>query len=292
MTFSASSLVPPSATGATQQNFSTQTSQGPFYADVQILVDEAGLVSVRGDTNNPLLESIHSSPLYTSKEGAHWLLNISTNQVFENAIFEVHLPKGSSITYMKIPSFSRFEDTNDGLVLIGTAENQKLNLLVQYSLKSSSNNLPPWWFYALVAFVLSSAVMFLKKRFSPSYEVKEGLSFPHPRSRKGKKVFSNRTHLSHASHSANGSSFSSSPQSSSSLRLDAVFDQLPERQKMIITLIRESPSGFVTQAKLEKETGFPKSSLSRNVDSLVRKGFIQKEQTGMTNTLSLKLNED
>ncbi|MBU2442886.1 MAG: winged helix-turn-helix transcriptional regulator, partial [Nanoarchaeota archaeon] len=44
----------------------------------------------------------------------------------------------------------------------------------------------------------------------------------------------------------------------------------------------------ITQAALEKILKIPKSSLSRNIDSLVRKDIITKEGKGMSNVLFLK----
>lgn len=63
-------------------------------------------------------------------------------------------------------------------------------------------------------------------------------------------------------------------------------DVLTDRQKIIFELIKKNKK--ITQAELEKKVNMPKSSLSRNVESLERKGFITKEKKGMTNILFLK----
>lgn len=68
-------------------------------------------------------------------------------------------------------------------------------------------------------------------------------------------------------------------------------DALTDRQKQIVRILEKS-SGTVTQAQIEKETGLPKSSLSRNIDSLVRKGIVEKESKGMSNIVFLKENEE
>ena len=62
---------------------------------------------------------------------------------------------------------------------------------------------------------------------------------------------------------------------------------LTERQKQIIGIIRKNPEG-ITQAEIENLTKLPKSSLSRNIDTLVRKELVHKEQSGMSNKLFLK----
>jgi len=57
-----------------------------------------------------------------------------------------------------------------------------------------------------------------------------------------------------------------------------------DRQKQIIDIIKRE-GGHSTQSKIQKETGIPKASLSRNIDSLVKKNIIKKERKGMTMVL-------
>ena len=59
---------------------------------------------------------------------------------------------------------------------------------------------------------------------------------------------------------------------------------LTERQKVIVDFVMKN-NNSVTQAIIEKELKIPKSSLSRNIDFLVRKGVLKKESTGMTNII-------
>jgi uncharacterized membrane protein len=60
---------------------------------------------------------------------------------------------------------------------------------------------------------------------------------------------------------------------------------LTDRQKQIIDLVKKGP---LSQAQIERNTGMPKSSLSRNIDVLVRKGILEKHDKGMVNIISLK----
>ena len=60
---------------------------------------------------------------------------------------------------------------------------------------------------------------------------------------------------------------------------------LTERQKNIL-LFLEKKDG-VSQSFLEKKFGWPKSSLSRNIDSLVRKGLVVKLNKGNSNVIVL-----
>ncbi len=62
-------------------------------------------------------------------------------------------------------------------------------------------------------------------------------------------------------------------------------DIFTERQWRIIEYLQKH--GNVTQAELEKELRLPKSSLSRNVETLAKKGVIFKETTGMSNVVGL-----
>ncbi len=59
-----------------------------------------------------------------------------------------------------------------------------------------------------------------------------------------------------------------------------------DRQLMILDYLKKH--GSVTQAELEKALKLPKSSLSRNVDTLVQKGIIFKETKGMSNIVGFK----
>jgi len=65
---------------------------------------------------------------------------------------------------------------------------------------------------------------------------------------------------------------------------------LTERQLAIIEFVQEN-KGAVSQKRAEEELGIPKASLSRNVESLVKKGYLKKEQKGMTNMLFFKNSE-
>lgn len=59
-----------------------------------------------------------------------------------------------------------------------------------------------------------------------------------------------------------------------------------ERQLMILDYLQKH--GTVTQAQLEKDLKLPKSSLSRNIDTLVQKEVIFKETKGMSNVIGFR----
>lgn len=56
---------------------------------------------------------------------------------------------------------------------------------------------------------------------------------------------------------------------------------LTDRQRMIVEALKKNKAPM-TQAKLQAETKIPKASLSRNLDSLIKKGIVKKERRGMT----------
>lgn len=68
-------------------------------------------------------------------------------------------------------------------------------------------------------------------------------------------------------------------------------DSLTDRQKMIVETIQKN-KGSITQAELEKSLEIPKASLSRNIESLVRKNILVKESKGMTNQIMIKPEKD
>ncbi|MDD3178161.1 MAG: winged helix-turn-helix transcriptional regulator [Candidatus ainarchaeum sp.] len=63
-------------------------------------------------------------------------------------------------------------------------------------------------------------------------------------------------------------------------------DELNFRQKKIIEIIKKEK--FVTQNYLSKTLDIPKGSLSRNIDSLIKKEIIEKKKFGNTFKISLK----
>ena len=65
------------------------------------------------------------------------------------------------------------------------------------------------------------------------------------------------------------------------------FKSLTSRQKKIMDLVIKN-KGSITQSKLNNLIKIPKASLSRNIDSLVRKKMLVKESKGMTNIIYIK----
>ncbi|MDD4983584.1 MAG: winged helix-turn-helix transcriptional regulator [Candidatus ainarchaeum sp.] len=62
---------------------------------------------------------------------------------------------------------------------------------------------------------------------------------------------------------------------------------LTDREKQILDLIKKN-KGQITQHKIQQELGLPKSSLSRNLLSLEKKGLIKKSSKGLSNVIVLQ----
>lgn len=110
-----------------------------YYADVDINVEDNGLVSIEGNTNNPKLK-VENTHNFTSKEGRYWVVNITIDDKFSDYIYHLNLPENSNVNYLKTPGFSRIEHSSSGLSVIGTGENQSFYVVAQYSLNYSNDN--------------------------------------------------------------------------------------------------------------------------------------------------------
>lgn len=215
-----------------------------YYADIEIFADEAGFVTITGTTNHPTL-IVDNSDMFTSKQKSIWKLNISTEEIFSNLVFKLHLPKNSVVNYLRTPSLARIEDSTGGLVIIGTAENQKLNLIAQYSTRK---NAEVQWvegrlFYWLI-FIFAGIAGALLLFFIAANKLKFNKQKNH----------------------------------------DLSF--LTERQKIIYNIVKQSKKPL-TQTAIQLKAGLPKSSVSRNIDSLVKRNLLIKNPSGMSNMITL-----
>jgi len=226
----------------------------PYYADIDIYVQDNGLVSIDGDTNNPSLLVLDSSN-FTSKKNAFWIFNLTTNDNFSDILFRLHLPAGAAINYLRTPDLSRIKVSSNGIIIIGTGENQSLILLVQYTI--DSNYKASWNSYLAIPLIIILVIigfLFRKKKFMRFARVsQDDVSSVQTDEDVGSKLYEKFA--------------------------------LSERQLMIVKFI-EKNGGSVLQSKAEKELDMPKSSLSRNIASLERKGIIKKQSRGMSNMLS------
>ena len=222
-----------------------------YYADLTITVDFSGFVSIGGLTNYPNL-TIQNTEKYTSKQQSVWLLNITKPEMFSDFVYDLTLPKGSSISYIKSSGSIRIEENLGNLIVRGFGENESLSIIIQYQTEKRDNFLILenivylLLFLAIVIVGIFILILFLKgekiKGIQPSADVKEPLG------------------------DMNGLNY---------------------RQKQIMKLLNERKIPL-TQTDIQKELQIPKASISRNVRGLERKGLIEKEQIGMSNLIRLK----
>ena len=65
-----------------------------YYADIQITVDDTGVVDIDGISNHPDL-LVENSNRYTYKKQSYWLINITKEEIFSDYIYVLTLPKGA-----------------------------------------------------------------------------------------------------------------------------------------------------------------------------------------------------
>lgn len=226
------------------------SSAEDYYADIDIIVDNSGFVTITGVSNYPDL-LVENSEVYTSKEKSLWLLNITKNELFSDYVFSVTFPKGSSINYINSDGPIRIEEKSGNLIVKGFGENKPLSIVVQYQLRKIhvENNIFEdyiFLFLLLIIFVLIISLVF--------YVVKN------------KKTVSYNNQDKYKNYSLKG---------------------LNTRQKKIVKILIDTEKPL-TQTEIQKTLNIPKAAVSRNIHSLEIKGIIEIEKIGMSNLIRLK----
>lgn len=241
-----------------------------YYADIEILVEENGFVYIDGITNFEKFKNFSSSS-YTYKNGENWLLNISFDDFFDYYIYELTMPENSIINYIKTTPNLRFETINNRIVLIGTGEKQKFEIIIQYKLNNNNQEESFNYYYLILFFLIIVVVVFIIFYFK--YKIK----FKKIRKSLNKDI----TPVNNEKNNLLIDKIE--------INLDDEFLEkynLNFRQKEILKIILEKNE--ITQKDLEKILKIPKSSLSRNINSLINKNLINKKSLGGTNLLFLK----
>src|SRR4030042_4548841 len=110
-----------------------------YYADLTITVDLSRFVSISGLTNYPSL-TIQNTEQYTSKHQSYWLLNITKQEKFSEFVYDLSLPKGSSISYIRSSGSLRIEENQGNLLIRGFGENESFFILIQYQLEKQAES--------------------------------------------------------------------------------------------------------------------------------------------------------
>jgi len=222
-----------------------------YYADVTIMVDASGFVTIEGLTDYPGL-LVKDTQNYTSKQHIIWLLNITKQELFSEFVYVLTLPKGSLINYIKASGSIRIEENQGSLIIRGFGENDSLSIVVQYQIaKNNESFLQGNFIYFILILAIIIVIILLvfllvneKTTKEPYMEKRE----PTP---------------------------------------PLAWKGLNHRQKQIMQLLSESTMPL-TQTDIQKQLQIPKASVSRNIHGLERKGLIEKEQIGMSNLIRLK----
>lgn len=199
-----------------------------YYADVDIVVNENGVVSISGLTNHPLLSSGDYN--YTHENLGFWMLNITLEETFSNYVYSLTLPSGAVINYLRTPSIMSLGEEDGHIVITAIGNDEPFKAVIQYNIETQETIN----YYYFLFLLLLIPLFFIRK----------------------KKVN----------------------------KIDYLL--LTNRQKQIMKIVEKKKQ--ITQKELETRLKFPKSSLSRNIESLIRKRLIKKEKKGVTNVLILK----
>ena len=222
-----------------------------YYANIEISVDDSGVVDIEGISNHPDL-LVKNSQLYTYKKQSYWLLNITKNEIFSDYIYVLTLPEGSKINHIKTSGFIGIEEESGKLIISGAGQNESLSVVVQYQVISNEQS--------SVDFIILSMLII-------SIIILTGLLFYF--------VFKNKQKESVGSNIKNDN------------EVEYSFKGLSERQKEIVQLLIDFKRPL-TQVEIQKELDMPKAAVSRNVHSLEIKGLIEIEKIGMSNLIRLK----
>jgi len=218
-----------------------------YYADITIEVDSSGFITIDGITNHPDL-LIKNTEIYTSKKQSYWLLNITKDEIFSDFVYDLTLPKGSSINYIKSSGFISVENNKGILLVKGFGENESFSILVQYQTEKLTENQIielDLIFIILIASIIVLIIILL------IVAIKEKIKDEQPKSN---------------SYNLKG---------------------LNQRQKEIMNLLIDKNTPL-TQTEIQKELNIPKAAVSRNIRGLEIKGLIEKEQIGMSNLIRIK----
>jgi uncharacterized membrane protein len=106
-----------------------------FYADFAVDVGESGQSVVSGTANHPLL-SARATDSFTSKRGSYWLFNLTlpANDTFSDFVYDIRLPQGAQVSYVK--SLGQFRISSEGgrVSVSGVGADEPVAILIQYQI--------------------------------------------------------------------------------------------------------------------------------------------------------------
>ena len=246
-----------------------QSSPSLYYADVEFTISSDGIVAISGLANHPALAA-QATSIYTSKKAQYWTFNMTLEESFSDFAYAVHLPEKAVINYIKTSTQFRLGTDGEKQFVKASGQDAPMSIVIQYTQDSpetsTAHNIVAYALPLAIAVIVSLFAYFIKSRAHKNPAAKESGK---PEDEPGE--------------SADGKIGASGEKPA---RQWYNKDMLPERQRQIVEII-ERNKGPVPQKRLETEIGIPKSSMSRNIDSLTRKGIIRKEGKGMSNVICL-----
>jgi len=225
-----------------------------YYADTVFDIANDGGVTISGATNHPELGAQVKEKL-TSKTNGIWTITLNPSGDFSEYVYEIILPAGAQLIDTNSPTGNRIDSTNDRIRIIGTGEQTTYLVSARYITRAQpkEENLT-FVFVGLLLLVIILVGIWGAGEL-----------------RKRKKCESGEIKTS----------LIEKPKYNK--------EALTERQLQLVEYL-EKGKGSATQAELQKQFELPKASLSRNLDTLERKGIITKERKGMTMLVMLKKN--
>jgi uncharacterized membrane protein len=130
-----------------------------YYADIEIIVDEAGYVTITGKTNHPDI-LVENSQMYTYKNQDTWLLNITINDLFSDYIYDLKLPQGSTVNYLNLSGLKEIKTDTGNLLLTGSGGNENLSLIVKYQINSKSIDYNILFILGILIFIVSLLLIY------------------------------------------------------------------------------------------------------------------------------------
>lgn len=224
--------------------------------------DALGTLPFLGDSNYTYHND--SSQIYavtdalTAKKGGEWTLNFSLFGYYLDYNLRIYLPPGAEMTGFEIPAnFSYKVGLENSSIVLGVEGFQAVSPQVLVSYRQAINggiteapSRSYRWIIVPLALTLSFAALLIRRKQRGMPEVSH---------EKGFEITS---------------------------EMQKVIDTLTETERSVVKLLIDE-GGKVTQAKIRRETGIAKSSLSGIINSLARKKIIKKREYGRTNLIEL-----
>ncbi|MBN1503403.1 hypothetical protein JW930_07730 [Candidatus Woesearchaeota archaeon] len=142
-------------------------SSEKYYADLELQVEDNGVVHTKGTTNYAEL-SIKDTEYLTSKKGPYWLFNLTTKESFSDYFVSVEFPANTEINYLRVKGSFRLAQ-NGNLRIITFGNDEPIEIVAQYKLIVP--NRKNYTLFFIVAFALIVFLFFIIRKLFPKKSV-------------------------------------------------------------------------------------------------------------------------